>query len=88
MKILVTASTGTIGFRVFTKLRNRSQVEVLEGCRQPQKAGQIQFNFDNANVVLSALKNVEKAVLITPASPQELETGVRFVQSAKAAGLK
>lgn len=88
MKVLVTASTGTIGSRVVTKLRDRSQVEVLEGSRQPQKAGQIQFDFDNANVVLSALKNVEKAILITPASPQELETGVRFVQIAKEAGLK
>ncbi|WP_374001551.1 SDR family oxidoreductase [Bdellovibrio bacteriovorus] len=69
-------------------MEKQSQVEILEGSRQALRAGQIHFDFDNEDVVLSALKRVDKAVLITPASPTELETGVRFVQIAKDAGLK
>lgn len=88
MKVLVTASTGTIGSRVVKQLEKQSQVEILEGSRQPQRAGQIHFDFAKEDVVLSALKKVDKVVLITPASPTELETGVRFVQIAKDAGLK
>lgn len=88
MKVLVTASTGTIGSRVVKQLKKQSQVETLEGSRRPQRAGQIHFDFANEDVILSALKKVDKVVLITPASPTELETGVRFVQLAKEAGLK
>lgn len=88
MKVLVTASTGTIGSRVVKLLQNQSQVETLAGSRQPRDKDQALLDFDNYGTILAALKKVDKAVLITPASPTELETGLRFVQLAQTAGLK
>lgn len=88
MKVLVTASTGTIGSRVVKLLKNRSQVEILEASRRPKNKGQIAFDFGSEEMIRSSLKAVDKVVLITPASQTELETGVRFVQIAKEIGLK
>lgn len=88
MKVLITASNGTIGSRVVKLLKQKPQVEILETSRQPQHSGQVSFDFDDEKSVLAALQKVDKAILITPASPTELETGVRFVQIAKQTGLK
>lgn len=88
MKVLITASNGTIGSRVVKLLKQKPSIDIFEACRQPKHTGQVAFDFDNENLMLAALQNVDKAILITPASPHELETGVRFVQLAKQAGLK
>ena len=88
MNVLVTASTGTIGSRVVKFLKTQSQVEILETSRLPKSKGQIAFEFGNDELIRSSLEMADKAVLITPASQNELERGVRFVQIAREIGLK
>lgn len=88
MKILVTASTGTVGSRVVQKLKMKDDIEVLDATRNPQKPGQIYFDFNNEQTMFDACRRADKAVLITPASPTELEEGLSFVETAKRAGLR
>lgn len=88
MKTLITASTGTVGSRVVQKLRIKGEVEVLEATRNPQKPEHIYFDFNNEQAMFEACRQAEKAVLITPASPTELEEGLSFVETAQRAGMR
>lgn len=88
MKTLITSSTGTIGSRVVQKLKQKGQAEVLEATRSPQMPGQVYFDFNNKQAMFEACQQADKAILITPASPTEMEDGLLFVETAQRAGIK
>lgn len=87
MKVLVTASNGTIGSRVVRLLKKHPSIEVRQTSRNPQSQDQVAFDFNNEGLIRSALGGVQKVIMITPASPDELEVGVRFVQICRQAGV-
>lgn len=88
MKILVTSGTGTIGTRVIKLLRSNSEVQALQGTRKPKTSDQIFFDFSDRATWEGALSQIDKVILITPASPTEMADGLKFIEVAQQSRLK
>ncbi len=95
-RILITGATGTIGselskllsargfsFRVM--VRNREQVNGLDKL---PSAEIIEGDFNNADSLATALQGIDKAFLLTNSSQLAESQQKRFVDAAKAAGVK
>lgn len=87
MKILITSGTGTIGTRVLRNLKQK-EVQVYQATRKPKASDQIFFDFSDRATWQNALSQVDKAILITPASPTEMTDGLKFIEVARQFGLK
>lgn len=92
-KILVTGATGTIGTHVVAELAKLGK-SVRAGARGAAKAKlpagvePAEVDFADAASIDRALQGVEAAFLLTPFVADQVELGTRFIDRAKAAGVK
>lgn len=94
--ILVTGATGTIGSQVVEALRGTSGVNVRAALRGDARANKIAgdnvttvaFDYDDPASIAAALAGVDKAFLVTPFVEDPVALGTRFVDAAKAAGVR
>ncbi len=92
--VLVTGATGTIGRDVARQLSGKA-VSVRAGVRDQAKARKeladialVPFDFENEKTFSGALEGVEKAFLLPPLLPNQLDVTNRFVDAAKRAGVR
>jgi uncharacterized protein YbjT (DUF2867 family) len=94
--ILITGATGTAGREVVEELRRLGAKGVRALVRDPARAGFIREagidavagDFDRPETLSAALEGVERALLLTPPSPQTFEQQRAFVEAAKRAGVR
>lgn len=92
-KILVTGATGTIGTHVVSELAKRG-ASVRAAARGAGKASlpagvePAELDFADAASIDRALQGVSAAFLLTPLAADQVELGTRFIDRAKAAGVK
>lgn len=93
--ILVTGATGNIGGGVVQQLL-REGVPVRALVRNPEKATAlrtqgvelVQGDLEKPATLAAALSGVEKAFLLSPSTPQQVEQQKAFVDAAKQAGVR
>src|SRR6266536_29900 len=93
--VLVTAATGTVG-RDVRKLLSKKGAAVRAGMRDQAKARKqfgadialATFDFEDAASFPGALKGIEKAFLLPPLMPNQVEVANAFVDAAKRAGVR
>ncbi|HEX8502365.1 MAG TPA: SDR family oxidoreductase [Pyrinomonadaceae bacterium] len=94
--ILITGATGTTGREVLKELRQAGAAGVRALVRDPARApfvGEAGFeaiggDFDRPETLGAALEGVERALLLTPPSPQTFEHNRLFVEAAARAGVR
>ena len=94
--ILVTGATGTTGREIIGKLRELGATGVRALVRDPAKASfirnagfeTVEGDFDRPETLDAALEGVNRALLLTPPSPQTFEQQRDFIESAKRAGVR
>lgn len=94
--ILVTGATGTTGREVLKELRAAGVSGVRALVRDPARAAFIRESgfetvggdFDRPETLDAALEGVERALLLTPPSPQTLEQQRAFIEAARRAGVR
>ncbi len=94
--ILVTGATGNIGSKVLKALAEAKDVQVRAGVRAGDKSSAfraanitpVAFDFDKPDTVAVALRGVERAFLLQPQAPNQVEIMSRFVDVAKRAGVR
>src|SRR5205814_9334418 len=92
--VLVTGATGTIGRDVAKRLSERG-VAVRAGVRDQAKARKhfgadialVPFDFENEKTFSEAPEGVEKAFLLPPLLPNQLELMIRLVDAATRVGV-
>lgn len=93
-RILVTGATGTVGSEVLRALSGgEHQVRVAargEKATDLQAAGYetVEMDFRRPESLVAALQGVDRALLLTPLTPDMVELGKAFVTAAKLAGVK
>ena len=95
--ILVSGATGTVGAELVRALSNRD-VNVRAGVHSVIKGDRLrQFNpdvqlveldFDRPETLAVALTGVDRAFLLTPFTDTQVEAAQRFIDAARAAGVK
>jgi uncharacterized protein YbjT (DUF2867 family) len=94
--ILITGATGTTGREVVSELRRLGATGVRALVRDPARASfvrdagfeTVEGDFEKPETLDAALEGVERALLLTPPSPQTYEHHAAFVGAAKRAGLR
>lgn len=94
--ILVTGATGTTGREIIRELKEAGAKDVRVLARDPEKARDArdagfevaQGDFNSPETLKSALKGAERALLLTPPSPQTFEQQKSFIEAAKGAGVR
>jgi uncharacterized protein YbjT (DUF2867 family) len=93
--ILVTGATGTTGREIVSELHKLGASGVRALVRDPARAAFIreagfettEGDFDRPETLGPALEGVERALLLTPPSPQTFEQQRAFVEAARRAGV-
>ncbi|MBO3460030.1 SDR family oxidoreductase [Aetokthonos hydrillicola Thurmond2011] len=93
--ILVTGATGTNGYEILKQL-SATDAKVRAFVRNPNKASVVEQlgvevvigNFNDPETLNTALKNVEKAILLSAPDQQQVELQSNFIQAAKQNGIK
>lgn len=94
MNILVIGGTGMVGSQtVSTLLARGQQVKVMTRSQKKLRHSQagvesVVGDMEAPESLARAFKNVDRAFLITPLSPNETEQGLAAVETAKAAGVR
>ena len=94
--ILVTGATGTTGREVVGELQRLGAAGVRALVRDPARASVIreagfetaEGDFDRPETLGAALEGVERALLLTPPSPQTFEQQRAFIEAARRAGVR
>jgi uncharacterized protein YbjT (DUF2867 family) len=94
--ILITGATGTTGREIVGELRKLGAAGVRALVRDPARAAFIreagfetaEGDFDRPETLGAALEGVERALLLTPPSPQTFEQQRAFVEAARRAGVR
>jgi uncharacterized protein YbjT (DUF2867 family) len=94
--ILVTGATGTTGREIVGELQKLGASGVRALVRDPARAAFIreagfetmEGDFDRPETLGAALEGVERALLLTPPSPQTFEQQRAFVEAARRAGVR
>src|SRR5438270_3356900 len=94
--ILVTGGTGTSGREIIGELQRIGATGVRALVRDTSKASFIrdagfelvEGDFERPETLDAALEGVERALLLTPPSPQTFEQQRAFIESAKRAGVR
>ncbi|MFO0660862.1 MAG: SDR family oxidoreductase [Polyangiaceae bacterium] len=94
--ILVTGATGTVGTQVVKALAEKSGTQVRVGVRNASsykgttndRIKAVELDWANAESQRAALAGVDRAFLLTPFVPNQVEIGTSFVDLAKQAGVK
>lgn len=93
--ILVTGATGNVGSQVVKQLANKgAQLRAL--VRDPASASSIQAagvdmvagDFNQPETIASALMGVDRAFLLSPPDPQQVEWQNQFIDAAKGANVR
>src|SRR5215211_831576 len=94
--ILITGATGTTGREVVEALRRLGAKGVRALVRDPARADFIRAagfetvagDFERPETLDAALEGVERALLLTPPSPQTFEQQRAFIEAARRAGVR
>ena len=94
--ILVTGATGTIGSQVVKHLAQKEGVTVRAGVRSPAEGQRLksanvtvaEMDYEKPELMAAALKGVDKAFLLPPMGDNQVALASRFIDTAKAAGVK
>ncbi|MCA1619107.1 MAG: SDR family oxidoreductase [Acidobacteria bacterium] len=94
--ILITGATGTTGREIVEELRRAGASGVRALVRDPARASFIreagfetaEGDFDRPETLGAALEGVERALLLTPPSPQTVEHNRAFIDAARRSGLR
>ena len=94
--ILITGATGTTGREVVAELHRLGAKGVRALVRDPARADFIRAagfetvagDFEKPETLGAALEGVERALLLTPPSPQTVEHNRAFVEAAAGAGVR
>ncbi len=94
--ILITGATGTTGREIVEELRKGGATGVRALVRDPARAGVVRDagfetvagDFERPESLAAALEGVERALLLTPPTPQTFELQRNFIEAAKRAGVK
>jgi NAD(P)H dehydrogenase (quinone) len=95
-KILITGATGQVGGKTIDFLRSNESVEIVAAVRSPQKAGYftdkgiatVILDFDDESTHQSALKGIDRVLIVTGYTVDMLRQSKAFLDSAKKAGVK
>ncbi|MEC4815759.1 MAG: SDR family oxidoreductase [Scytonema sp. PMC 1069.18] len=93
--ILITGATGTNGYEILKQL-SATGAKVRAFVRNPKKALEVEQlgvevvigNFNDPDTLNTALKNVEKALLLSSPDQQQVKLQSNFIEAAKQNGLK
>ena len=94
--ILITGATGTTGREIVGELQRLGAGRVRALVRDPSRASfireagfeTVEGDFDRPETLGPALEGVERALLLTPPSPDTFEHQRAFVEAARRAGLR
>ncbi|HEX8188888.1 MAG TPA: SDR family oxidoreductase [Pyrinomonadaceae bacterium] len=94
--ILITGATGTTGRGVVAELRGMGATGVRALVRDPARAGFIRESgfepvagdFERPETLGAALEGVERALLLTPPTPDTVEQQRGFIEAASGAGVR
>ena len=94
--ILVLGATGKVGGEVVNQLKDVKDVNVIAATRSPDKAeafrdkgiDRVILDLDNPESIAPALKNIDRALLLTGYTVDMLRQSKRFLDTAKQAGVK
>lgn len=94
-RVLVLGATGKVGGGVARALAARGDLEVVAGVRSPARAGGLppgvaarHLDLDDPATLPAALDGVERVLLLTGYSVDMLRQSKRFLDAAKAAGVR
>ena len=92
-KILVTGATGTIGTHVVLELAKlgrgvRAGARGIAKAKLPSGVEATELDFADATSIDRAVDGITAAFLLTPFTSDQVELGGRFIDRAKAAGVK
>lgn len=94
--ILVTGATGTVGTQVVRALNEKAGVQIRVGVRdlatsaslKSDRVTPVALDWSQPETVHAALAGVDRAFLLTPFVPNQVEIGMAFVDAAKKAGVR
>jgi uncharacterized protein YbjT (DUF2867 family) len=94
-KILITGATGQVGSRTIEFLLSNNDIELIAAVRSPEKAvpfkakgiATVILDFDDESTHLSALKDVDRVLLVTGYTVDMLRQSKAFLDNAKKAGV-
>ncbi len=94
--ILVLGATGKVGGEVVSQLVNTEGVKVIAATRSPEKAQafknrgieSVVLDLDDPETIAPALKNIDRALLLTGYTVDMLRQSKRFLDTAKQTGVK
>src|SRR5215216_1883836 len=94
--ILITGATGTTGREIVAELRRVGAAGVRALVRDPARASFVREagfetvagDFERPETLGAALEGVERALLLTPPSPQTFEQQRAFIEAARRAGVR
>ena len=92
-RILITGATGQVGAGVIPHLSNVPNIEVVAAARTPEKAKHlgvavVHLDLDKPETMATALKGVDRALLITGYTVDMMRQSKDFLNAAKRAGVK
>jgi uncharacterized protein YbjT (DUF2867 family) len=92
--MLVTGATGTVGARVVQRLSKHEGIVVRAGARSTSKGASANgaiptlFDFEKPETMAGALHGVDTAFLLAPTMRDQVGASARFIEAAKAAGVR
>ncbi|MEM7592305.1 MAG: SDR family oxidoreductase [Cyanobacteria bacterium P01_A01_bin.83] len=94
--ILVLGATGKVGGAVVDQLVDNKEVNVVAATRSPDKAqafkdkgiDRVILDLDNPDTIAPALKDIDRALLLTGYTVDMLRQSKRFLDTAKQTGVK
>ncbi|WP_019507086.1 SDR family oxidoreductase [Pleurocapsa sp. PCC 7319] len=94
--ILVLGATGKVGGEVINQLQNNKDINVVAATRSSDKAkafkdksiDSVILDLDNPETIAPALKNIDRALLLTGYTVDMLRQSKRFLDTAKQTGVK
>ena len=94
--ILVLGATGKVGGEVVSQLVDNESVNVIAAIRSPKKAqafkdkgiDSVILDLDNPDTIAPALKDIDRALLLTGYTVNMLRQSKRFLDTAKQQGVK
>lgn len=94
--ILVLGATGKVGGEVISQLVNNKNVNVVAATRSPEKAqsfknkgiNSVILDLDDPETIAPALKDIDRALLLTGYTVDMLRQSKRFLDTAKHTGVE
>ena len=95
-KILITGATGQVGGKTMDFLLSNKEIELVAAVRSPEKAAPftakgittVILDFDDESTHLSALKNIDRVLIVTGYTVDMLRQSKALLDNAKKAGVQ